>query len=713
MQREDARQEIRRNWKRLFPTDRKNKGIICPLCNSGSGEHGTGITENPRKPGQLKCWNCGFQGDVIDLIQQARGTDYNTALKEAAADLGISIDYYRQNGSERRDAQKALNSGGEGANVQKPVKEDRGAQESAQKATDAKNREPAADISTDYSQYYMQCEDNIFEPAAVSYLQARGISLETALYCGLGYDPAWISQTVRKNQRAKGSVWLPEPTERIIIPVTENHYIARAISPDVKREFAKMNETGGGKTGIFNAGAVYEDQEAVFVTEGAFDALSIIETGAAALALNSTSNINLFLKQLEAEPTRATLVLCLDNDKAGEKAAAELQRGLTRLNVSYITADICGGYKDPNEALTGNRAAFVNAILDAQAQAAARPDNMRAYIDNLMQGEIERLKAAADRKTGFEKLDEKSGGIYPGLYVIAATSSLGKTTLALQIADNLAEAGHDVLFFSLEQSRLELVSKSFTRMLAQENRGDDKSISSLALRKGYYSDRRTAAAGLYKERIADRMSIIEGNFNCNISFIGDYIRRYIKRNGTSPIVFIDYLQILQPADDARSMSAKETVDSTVTELKRISREHDLTVFVISSVNRANYLAPIDFEALKESGGIEYTADVIWGLQLQCLNDDLFSNPNTKIKEKRQKIREEKAANPRKIELLCLKNRYGIANFSCGFNYYPALDLYTQANKEDFYQSYGEDAFTSDQDTKEGEFGNNAEITASF
>ena len=161
------------------------------------------------------------------------------------------------------------------------------------------------------------------------------------------------------------------------------------------------------------------------------------------------------------------------------------------------------------------------------------------------------------------------------------------------------------------------------------------------------------------------------------------------------------------------MSAKETVDSTVTELKRISREHDLTVFVISSVNRANYLAPIDFEALKESGGIEYTADVIWGLQLQCLNDDLFSNPNTKIKEKRQKIREEKAANPRKIELLCLKNRYGIANFSCGFNYYPALDLYTQANKEDFYQSYGEDAFTSDQDTKEGEFGNNAEITASF
>ena len=180
----------------------------------------------------------------------------------------------------------------------------------------------------------------------------------------------------------------------------------------------------------------------------------------------------------------------------------------------------------------------------------------------------------------------------------------------MQIADNLAAAGHDVLFFSLEQSRLELVSKSFARILAQDHKGKRRQISSLALRNGYYSDKLKAAAGLYKERIADRMNIIEGNFNCNISFIGDYIRRYIRRNGTTPIVFIDYLQILQPADDARRMSAKETVDNTVTELKRISREHGLTVFVISSVNRANYLTPIDFESLKESGGIEYTADVI-------------------------------------------------------------------------------------------------------
>ena len=146
---------------------------------------------------------------------------------------------------------------------------------------------------------------------------------------------------------------------------------------------------------------------------------------------------------------------------------------------------------------------------------------------------------------------------------------------------------------------------------------------------------------------------------------------------------MDYLQILQPVGDKRQ-TTKEVIDNTVTELKRISRDLDLTIFIISSVNRTNYLTPIDFESLKESGGIEYTCDVIYGLQLQCLNSDLFNNPVGKIKEKRKKIRESKAENPRKIELVCLKNRYGISNFSCYFDYYPANDLFVEGNLDARY-----------------------------
>lgn len=311
-----------------------------------------------------------------------------------------------------------------------------------------------------------------------------------------------------------------------------------------------------------------------------------------------------------------------------------------------------------------------------------KPHNMNQYIDSLLLSDIEKMKSAGSRKTGFPILDKMSNGLYAGLYVIAATSSLGKTTLALQVADNLAEAGHDVLFFSLEQSRLELITKSFSRILKQEN---NESISSLALRSGEDPDKLKDAAKLYKRKIGDHMSIIEGNFGCNIDFIKSYIQEYVAKNGGNPIIFIDYLQIVQPGTDQKGSTIRESIDQIVTAMKRISRDYGLTVFVISSVNRSNYMQPIDFESLKESGGIEYTADVIWGLQLQCLSDVLF-NSKEKIKEKRDLIKEAKAANPRQIQLVCLKNRYGIANFTCDFEYFPDCDLYTQET-EGFNRCY--------------------------
>lgn len=204
----------------------------------------------------------------------------------------------------------------------------------------------------------------------------------------------------------------------------------------------------------------------------------------------------------------------------------------------------------------------------------------------------------------------------------------------------------------------------------------------MSIRRGYLPEQVLTAADEYKKGIADRLSIIEGNFACNISFIGDYIRRYIAKTGKKPIVFIDYLQILQPEQDerGRTQTTKETVDSTVTELKRLSREQGLTIFVISSVNRANYLTPIDFESLKESGGIEYTCDVLWGLQLQVLNDPIFDSKE-KIKQKRQKVKAAKAASPRKIELVCLKNRYGVSSYSAYFDYTPEFDLFTEGKNE--------------------------------
>lgn len=697
MTRDEARQEILSRWEEIIPeltSPAKKKGQwVCPFPNCGHGKNGDGLTINPKsRVYGLKCFGpCGFSGNIIDLYMKLKETDYLTAFNELSDMLGLTVDRYTSN-----EARTPMNTGARATSNSRTEKVPAETKQ-VQKPTDNVGLQ-------DYNDYYIQCLRRMNDPEAVAYMKSRGISEQTAaLYC-VGYDPAWISPTVIRKKESEGSDWRPPATKRIILPVSANHYIARAIDPAAKIQ--KQNETGGGDAEIFNLIALY-GTGSVFVTEGYFDALSILEVGGSAIALNSTSNAQKLLSLLEEDRNqiKATLILCLDNDDPGKNATDLLKTGLDRLNISYITADIFCGQKDPNAALVAYREVFEAAVRKAQRETSAKPDSTATYIDTLMFPEIEQFKKASERKTGFEKLDVKTGGIFPGLYTLAATSSLGKTTFCLQLADQLAASGNHVLFFSMEQSRLELVSKSLARITAQENR--DTAINSLAIRNGRYPDRVRRAAQKYKALVGDRVNIIEGNFGCTIDFIGDYVRRYIGKNGATPVVFIDYLQILQPSEEQKRQSTKEVMDTAVTELKRLSRELDLTIFVISSVNRANYMLPIDFESLKESGSIEYSSDVVLGLQLQCLNEPLFSEAN-KLKEKRQRIRVEKAANPRKIELLCLKNRYGVSNFSCGFNYYPDCDLYEEPAASDFNPYYGENPFADTKPT-----GNGTQIAATF
>lgn len=645
MTREETRQAINaRPLTDFYSLERSPQGtanqFICPSCGSGTGKNHTGALTFFQDTNRVCCFN-----PVCDL--GGKGQDTLGALR-------ILWNCTEQEVFERT---------GYAADTPEPIK-------SKTTATTPTTAAPAAlEPPRDLTDYYRECQTRLNDPRAISYLQARGISLETAAQYGIGFDPAADPAGSRH----------PEP--RIICPTSSTHYVGRAINPKIQKGYAKMNNKGGTPS-IFNARALHDNSiKRVFVTEGFFDALSILEAGAAAIALNSASNAEKLIEHLEKHRTKATMILCGDNDPAGHKALETMRAGFKRLNISYVDADINNGHKDPNEALTADRAAFVAAIDQLNT---SRPDNVASYMDKFMSSDIEAFRESRDRKTGFAMLDEKAKGLYTGLYVIGAISSLGKTTFCTQLADQLAAAGEDVLFFSLEQSRLELVSKSLARRTAQKDM--TTAVDSLSIRRGYLPRQVLDAAREYKDAVKDRLSIIEGNFNCNISFIGDYVRRYIKETGAKPVIFVDYLQILQPEKDdrGRTQSTKETVDSTVTELKRLSRENGLTIFIISSLNRTNYLSPIDFESFKESGGIEYTADVVWGLQLQCMNGDLFTTDKKTI-EKRNTVKEAKKADPRKIELVCLKNRYGVSSYSAYFDYHPRYDLYIETPEPLFVQ----------------------------
>lgn len=684
MDRNSATQEIKSRWKEFYPADDKGrgKGIVCPLCGSGSGPNGSGITEMPRSSNHfLKCWNggCDFErgGSIIDLYMKHHKIEsFSQAVDEMAAELGIVIDAPAGRPAPGSKPRKGLSFSGQ-------------ASAPASASTEAADPAPAAvsdpgQAAADYTQYYEDCFDRMLcNLDCLDYLKGRGFTVEEALLLGekyhYGVDFEWISPTLLRKLKATGNPWRPQPTPRMIFPTSPTHYVARDIRPDAEipddqKRYVKMNE---GSPGIMNLSvALSSDADNIFVTEGCMDMLSVEACGQVAISLNSTSNAEKLLKRLEADPPRATLILCLDNDAAGRKTSTKLRDGLRRLNISCIEADISGNYPDPNDHFKADRSGFKAAIERAITDTAARPDSTVTYLDCQMAGEIERFKQAGIRKTGFSNIDAKITGAYPGLYVLAAISSLGKTTLALQMADNFAVSGLDVLFFSMEQSRFEMVSKSIARITAM--RDMRTAVNALAIRNGVLPAQVTDAIGEYKRITGGRVSIIEGNFNCDLAHISDYIRQYIARTNTRPIVFIDYLQILQPAADGRSKgSKKDEIDMAIIELKRLSRELDLTVIVISSLNRANYMTPFAFESLKESGGIEYTADVIWGLQLQCLDEDLFDKEGN-LKAKRNRINTAKEENPRKIKFICLKNRYGTSHYECNFMYYPEYDLFVPA-----------------------------------
>ena len=305
---------------------------------------------------------------------------------------------------------------------------------------------------------------------------------------------------------------------------------------------------------------------------------------------------------------------------------------------------------------------------DAHEKAPLKVRSISQYLDGSLEPDLSRFQKYSWRKTGFSNIDEKMS-LFPGLYIIGGVSSLGKTTFAHQMADQLARAGDHILFFTVEQSEFELVSKGLARLTAQES--FNTALSAIEIRSGRVTDALRRAIAEYKG-FSEHEMIIELGFDASFDDIAHTVKEYISSTGERPIVFLDYIQLLRPLNS--KLTAKDAADYAIRAFKQLQMEFDLVIFVLSSLNRQNYLTPIDFEAFKESGSLEFTADVIWGLQLQIMNDSIFDS-SQKLMAKREAVKAAKLANPRKIELVCLKNRFGIANSTYNFNYYAKYDLF--------------------------------------
>jgi replicative DNA helicase len=110
---------------------------------------------------------------------------------------------------------------------------------------------------------------------------------------------------------------------------------------------------------------------------------------------------------------------------------------------------------------------------------------------------------------------------------------------------------------------------------------------------------------------------------------------------------------------------------------------------------------VSFESFKESGSVEYSVDVLIGLQLFIKEREEWNKSTTQTK-KRQAIDEAKRKNPKEIELVILKNRIYKTGQSVFFKYYSAYDYFTDENCDELYKAKKEMDMDNDENSKKGE-----------
>ena len=576
----------------------------------------------------VKCFSCDTSYDIISLYATQNNLDNNTDFKKIVEELAIkyNIDYDRQ---EARQYQETIT----------PKKED-------------------------YTKYINKCKKNIGE---TDYLLKRGISDTLQKKYNIGYD---IKEKM------------------LVLPISKTCYLGRYTSENAN---FKHHKPKGTSNEIFNGDYLKDSnfKTIIWVCESIIDALSLeeINEDIKAISLNSINNARQLVQEANDNDYKGVFVLALDTDTNGLRASKELQEDLEAINIkalifnndisSYNTQngndeiknkDINEWLLSDREKLKSNATNFNNMIyssLENQAIKLYQKDNVFNYLDQFNEL-IKNQEHNKPTSTGIKALDNVlEGGFYKkNLVILGAISSLGKTTLALEIGDNIARQDKDVLIFSLEMSREELIAKSLSRL--SYIKAYDKSSTGYALTtrdiltgKGLnqtYNDKRVElyqeALKDYKENIASHIYITEcdENVEININTINEKIKNHIAITNNKPFVIIDYLQIIQSKE--KGLTDKQAIDKIVVSLKRIARDNDITILLISAFNRASYNQESNLASFRDSSTIEYTSDVLISLQhekLDGITDDKTHKVNTNKEQQKDQ---------RELTLKVLKNRNG-------------------------------------------------------
>jgi replicative DNA helicase len=209
--------------------------------------------------------------------------------------------------------------------------------------------------------------------------------------------------------------------------------------------------------------------------------------------------------------------------------------------------------------------------------------------------------------TGFVELDRMTSGLHPAeMVVIAARPSMGKTALAMNIAEHVAmNVGKPVAVFSLEMSSQQLVQ----RLLCSRAKVDLQRV-----RNGFLSERDFPSLTAAAAKLAAAKMFIDDTPGLSIMELRAKARR-MKSQYDVRLIVIDYLQLLRStsrrAQDNRQLEISEISGG----IKALAKELDLPIIVVAQLNRqpdtrAKEGGRPRLSDLRESGSIEQDADVV-------------------------------------------------------------------------------------------------------
>jgi replicative DNA helicase len=263
------------------------------------------------------------------------------------------------------------------------------------------------------------------------------------------------------------------------------------------------------------------------------------------------------------------------------------------------------GEEEPDEILAGAEETLLKLNDRRGENGLASPAEIIQGYEGGVNAFLDPSKRIKGISTGFVKLDEMTGGLHPGeLIIIAARPAMGKTALALNMAQHVATGKNPqtVAVFSLEMSQESLL----TRMLCAAARVDSQKF-----RAGFLGQRERNALQAAAAQLAQAPLYIDDTAGLNLMDLHAKLRRLKAERGLGMVV-VDYLQLM--SGRGRYENRTQEISGLSRGLKLLSKELAVPIVALSQLSRAPETRQGDHRPqlsdLRESGSIEQDADVV-------------------------------------------------------------------------------------------------------